>query len=261
MLPNRVFGKITPVAIMSAVILASPLSAFANNTVTAPVSGFARSFLLGNHLANATVTVLETGLKLETDKDGHFGPFEYPVGEPLTLQFEKWGYKTTQSATIIVPPEGLTGPYNNVTFQVPSIETFYLFSYLIGADIDKESCHLTSTITAFHKTMDDVPQGIEDAEVTIDPGVDQRAFYFGIYKSGPLKGKTNPFVRGLKQSSEDGGVAFFNLPPRDEPYVISAKKDGISFTQATFLCRKGAFINISPPRGPSVIKNQSVATN
>ena len=250
MLTKRVLGKIAPIAAASVMLATGSITAYANTVETAPVSGFARSFLLGKHLANATVTVLETGLKLATDKDGHFGPFQYPVGEPITLEFEKWGYKTTQSATIIMPAEGLTGPFNNVTFQVPSVETYYLFSYLIGASIDKNSCHLTSTITAYHKILDDAPQGVEGAIAQITPAVDQRPFYFGIYESGPLKGKTNPFTRGLKKSSEDGGIAFFNLPPRDEPYVISASKDGVHFSEATFRCRKGAFINISPPRGP-----------
>jgi hypothetical protein len=54
----------------------------------------------------------------------------------------------------------------------------------------------------------------------------------------------------LNKTSEDGGVAFFNLPPRDEPYVISAEKSGVKFTEAVFTCKKGVFINISPPRGP-----------
>ena len=57
---------------------------------TAPVAGFARSFLLGMKLSNATITVLETGEKFHTDRTGYFGPFQYPVGKPITLQFEKW---------------------------------------------------------------------------------------------------------------------------------------------------------------------------
>jgi hypothetical protein len=201
-------------------------------------------------LGNATITILETGQKFKTDKDGHFGPFQYPVGEPITLQFDKWGYKTTQSDTVIVPPTGLSGPYDNITFQVPSIESYYLLANIIGATIDENSCHVTSTVTGYHKTMDDLPQGEVDAIATISPAVNESPFYFGIYTSGPLKGKTNPFTHGLNKTSEDGGVAFFNLPPRDEPYVISAEKSGVKFTEAVFTCKKGVFINISPPRGP-----------
>lgn len=218
--------------------------------ITAPVSGFARSFVMGTPLADATITVLETGLKIKTDKKGNFGPFNYPVGKPITLLFEKFGYKTTQSGTIIVPSNGLNGPYDNITFQIPSLETYYLLAAVVGAKIDDNSCHVTSTITAYHKTMDDDPQGEEQAKAVLIPYVNETPFYFDIFTSGPLKGKTNPFTKGLVQTSEDGGVAFFNLPPRVEPYTLTAVKSGVVFSEAHFICRKGMFINISPPRGP-----------
>lgn len=230
------------------------ISTIAAAMETAPVSGFAKSFLMGTRLANATITVLETGQKFTTDNTGHFGPFEYPVGKSITLQFEKWGFKTTQSDTVIVPRNGLNGPYDNITFQVPSTISYYLLAKIIGATIDENSCHLASTITAYHKTLHDIPQGIADAVVTLSPSTSEQPFYFGIYESGLLKDKTNPFKHDLTKTSEDGGVAFFNLPPRDQPYVISAEKDGVVFSKATFLCKKGAFINISPPRGPMVLK-------
>ena len=119
--------------------------------------------------------------------------------------------------------------------------------------MDPEKCHVTTTITAYHKTLDDIPQGEPAAKVTLYPATDETPFYFDIFKSGPLKGKTNPFVRGLTETSEDGGVAFFNLPPSEKPYVLSAEKEGVVFTKAAFICNKGAFINISPPDGPMVM--------
>lgn len=219
-------------------------------SATAPVSGFARSFILNMAIANAKITILETGQALKTDNNGHFGPIEYPIGKPITLVLEKWGYKTTQSGTIIVPPGGLTSPYNNITFQVPSIETYYLLAAIVGATIDENKCHVTTTISAYHKTLNDDPQGEPNADVSLIPAVDEKPFYFDIFKEGPLKGKTNPFTKNLIHTSEDGGMAFFNLPPRDEPYVITATKSGVTFSEAQFLCRKGVFINISPPQGP-----------
>lgn len=233
--------------------ISANLPCSAASQATAPIAGFAQSFLLNMKLANGTVTVLETGQKFITDSNGRFGPFQYLVGKPITLQFEKWGYRTTQSATVIVPPEGLANTYDNISFQVPSMMTYYLLAKIIGATIDENSCHVTSTITAFHKTLDDVPQGITGATVTLSPAMHEVPFYFDIYKGGLLKGKTNPFTRGLTATSEDGGVAFFNLPPRDEPYVISAQKDGMKFTESKFICRKGVFINISPPKGPMAL--------
>ncbi len=216
----------------------------------APVTGFTQSFITNNPIANANITVLETGQTGLSNEKGEFGPINYPVGKSITLRFKKVGYKTTQSATVIVPPDGLNSPYNNITFQVPAIELYYLLIAIVGAKVDPNSCHVTTTIIAYHKTLHDVPQGEPGATITLTPYVNEIPFYFDIFKDGPLKGQTNPFTRGLTTTSEDGGVALFNLPPRDQPYTISAVKSGVTFTSAQFICRKGEFINISPPQGP-----------
>lgn len=237
-----------------ATILFIQPAAYASKEGFAPVSGFARSFIMGSEIANATITIVETGQKIYTDNHGKFGPIDYPIGKPITLMLEKWGYHTTQSGTIIVPPEGLTGPYNNITFQVPSSESYYLLSTIVGASEDANACHVAVTITAYHKNMDDDPQGEEGATVNISTRTDQPPFYFDIFRSGPLKGKTNPFTKGLTRTSEDGGVLIFNLPPQDKPYTVTATKAGTLFTEAQFLCRKGVFVNISPPRGPMALK-------
>jgi len=230
------------------------LSSYAQPPKVAPVAGFARSFIFGSAISNAEITILETEQKLKTDNEGHFGPFNYPVGKPITLLLKKWNYKTTQSATIIVPPEGLLGPYNQITFQVPSVESYYILRTIIGGKEDANSCHVATTITAYGKTMDDDPQGEENAYVTFTPHIYTTPFYFDIFKSGPLEGKTNPFTKGLKNTSEDGGVLLFNLPAQDKLYTLSAQKAGLKFTKVKFWCRKGAFINISPPRGPTASK-------
>jgi hypothetical protein len=233
---------------LSALFLINPLHA---EQSTAPVSGFARSFIFSSALSDATITVNETGQHFTTNDDGHFGPFNYPIGKPITLTLEKWGYKTTQSATVILTPDGANGPYSNITFQVPSIQTFFLLSKMIGATVDDDSCHLTATITQFHKTMDDIPQGIAGAEIVLTPSVNVKPFYFDIITKGPLANKTYPFSNKLTQTSEDGGVAVFNLPPRAEPYTLTAKKPGVKFSKVLFLCKKGVFINLSPPQGPT----------
>lgn len=220
---------------------------------SAPVKGFARSFLTGEPIPDATVQVLESGLSLKTDKDGKFGPFYHPIGQRITLEISKSGYVTTQSATVMVPAEGLIGPYDNITFQVPSTYVFYLLSKTVGAKLDDESCHVTATVTAYHKTMDDIPQGEKDSVVMLQPAIKPAPFYFDIFTSGPLKGKTYPFPTGLTSTSDDGGVAFFNVPPSDKPYHIVAVKKGVQFSDAEFMCAKGKFINLSPPRGPSAM--------
>ncbi len=246
--------SVRKLALLIASTLCLTSNSFAGKDDFAPVSGFARSFITGTEISDGTITVLETGLQLKTDSHGRFGPFLYPVGKPITLVFEKWGYKTTQSGTTIVPSGGLTGPHDNITFQVPSIETYYLLATIIGVNFDKNSCHVVTTVTAFGKTMDDDEQGEPGAKITLTPYVNEVPFYFDIFTEGPLKGKTNPFTKGLTLTTRDGGVGFYNLPPRDEPYTISAEKDGVKFTSAQFICRKDAFINISPPRGPMALE-------
>lgn len=247
-------NKLT-LSVLAIAALALPVSGnSSNNDGTAPVSGFAMSFLSGEIIPGAKITVMETGQTVETDPRGHFGPINHPIGTPITLVLEKSGYVTTQSGTFIVPKQGLIGPYDNITFQVPSTYVYYLLKKAVGAYEDPESCHLTSTIIAYHKTLDDIPQGEADATVSITPNVKETPFYFDIFKSGPLKGKTYPFPTGITKTSDDGGIAYFNLPPRDEPYTLSAQKDGVTFNSVQFICRKGAFINISPPGGPMAQK-------
>jgi len=241
------------IKIISAFILACMTCisvSYARPILTAPVSGFARSFILGTEISNATITILETGEKITTDTHGNFGPFRYPIGKPITLRFEKWNYKTTQSATFIVPKEGLSGPYDNITFQIPSLESFYLLKTIIGGKENADDCHVSTTIIKYHKTMNDIPQGEEGAKLTITPAIETPPFYFGIFESGPLKGKTNPFTKDLPSTSEDGGAAYFNVPASVKPYTLTAEKDGVKFSQVKFICNRGAFINISPPTGP-----------
>lgn len=235
--------------IVLSILLFMTTLAYANENM-APVSGFAKEFIMGTPITNATITIVETGQKIKTDNNGNFGPFPYPVGKPITLILEKFGYKTTQTATVDVPPEGLTGPHNNMTFQVASMATYYLLNAIIGGKMDDKKCHVVTTVLAYGKTMDDDPQGEEHAKIKLTPYVDETPFYFDIFKDGPLKGKTNPFTKGLVETTADGGVGFYNLPPSDQPYLITAEKDGVTFTTAKFICRKDMLINISPPQGP-----------
>lgn len=219
---------------------------------TAPVSGFARSFLTYEPIPDAKITILETGKEFNTDGNGRFGPFQYPVGEDITLILEKKGFHTTQSATLTVPPEGLTGIHHEISFQVPSDFAYKLFEYTLWVKVDENACQITAALTAHKKTMADIPQGEPGAVGKLTPEVNIKPFYFGIFESGPLKDKTNPLQHNLTSSSFDGGIGYLNLPPRDEPYKLTAVKAGVTFNEVKFKARKGAFINISPPHGPMV---------
>jgi len=114
---------------------------------------------------------------------------------------------------------------------------------------DPTKCHLVTTVTAKNRTTWNDPQGEPDSVVSLDYQTDlQNIFYFGY-----LDGLTDPFVRGLNSTSLDGGVIFFNVEPRAEPYVIRAHKKGLKFSETRMTCHKpNQFINAAPPHGPRV---------
>jgi hypothetical protein len=238
------------------------------------VSGFVRSFISGKPIPDATITALENeALSYKTDSAGKFGPFEWPIGQPITLVFNKpgsfWtGYRTTQTATLIVPPEGINNPnyLKNISFQVPSNMAFKFFAIAMGKIEDPEACQIAATITPPNMTMDDIPQGMEGVTATLSPqsmtmgdiskdmeGVratlspqtQLNSFYFGMF---PIIHKTNPFISVLNATSLDGGVAFLNVPPGD--YIMEAKKEGVTFSKVSLKARKGVVVNASPPHGP-----------
>lgn len=243
-------GKLISAIFLSILITQTTIAA----PSTAPVSGFARSFGSGDVITDAKVTILETGENVQLNSKGEFGPIQWPVGKPITFVVEKIGYRTTQTATVIVPPEGLNTDYNNFSLQPVDYFSFGMIAVAMGVTLDENKCHLATTVAAFHKTIKDLPQGEKDATVTLIPNpTSATPYYFDIFKDWPLKNYPNPTTRGLTQTTEDGGVIFANLEPRDEPYVLMAYKPGVSFTQMSFICRKGMFINASPPRGPVVL--------
>ncbi|WP_019216660.1 carboxypeptidase-like regulatory domain-containing protein [Legionella tunisiensis] len=224
---------------------------------TVLISGFARSFISGEPIADATITVVENEtLTFKTDVNGRFGPFEWPAGEAITLRFEKpgslWsGYKTTQTATLIPPSEGINNQnyLKNISFQVPSNLAYKFLSFAMGVTEDPQACQIAATITPPNTTMDDIPQGVEGVKATLSPDVNIRPFYFGIF---PVIHKTNPFIRTLEATSLDGGVAFLNVPPGD--YTIEVTKDDIPFSKVTIKARQGVVVNASPPNGPTMLQ-------
>ena len=215
-----------------------------------PVSGFARSFVTGWPIIDATITVLEDArFECHTDSKGHFGPIWCYVGAPVTLRLEKkgsWcaGYRTTQSATIIVPPEGLDHPNYlfNVSFQVPSNIAFSLFSCAMGIAEKRGTCQIALTVTPPGKTMDDIPQGEEGVEVSLVNAPRIQPYYLGIF---PGIHKTNFFSRH-KSTSKDGGVIFPNVPAG--VYKLKAVK-GNQTSEIMVTASEDVLVNASPPYG------------
>lgn len=227
------------------------------------VLGFAQSFIGDRAIKKALIKRLDNKQQYQTDQQGKFH-FCVKPGTKLTLSIHKssflpWkNYKDTQTGTYIVSKHGLVGPFNNVTFQVPLMSTYHLLKAIIveerGISLDPSKCNVVTTVTAYHKTLNDDPQGEPGAVIVLRHlgklvHLKNKPFYFGI-----MKGKTNPFTPNLKQTSLDGGVLIYNLRPSKIPYEITAKKSGVRFNRRFFLCQAGEFINLSPPNGPMVQK-------
>ena len=222
---------------------------------TAPVSGFARSFISGKPIDDAMITILEDDTaQFKTNKHGCFGPIEWPIEKPITLVLQKPGYRTTQTATINIPSHGINNPnpLYNISFQVLSNFAFTLFSYSMRMTEDKNACQVATTITPPKTTLDNIPQGEPNVEVTLSPDPNVKPFYFDMF---PFIHKTNPF-RGLKSTSLDGGVVFANIP--EGKYTLRAKKEDILFTEVTIIARKGVLVNASPPFGLTVLEYRNV---
>lgn len=212
------------------------------------VEGHAFSFGLGGMISGALITCLEDStLQLKTNSAGYFS-FLAAVNETLTLQLQAPWYTTTQTSTLTVPPEGFTGVQNEVTFQVAMTIVFDLLEAIISVKAEAGMCQFCVTVCAYNMTLHDDPQGEANTTVTIEPTYPgSTPFYFGVTADN----KTNPFIRGLNETSLDGGVLFLNVPPSDQTYVIRAHKDGKEFSQTVMKCvTPGRFVNGSPPQSP-----------
>jgi hypothetical protein len=230
-----------------------------------PVTGFAKSFVGHQLISHAHVDVFNTKRQLFTDKNGRFMFYAKP-GEKITLVLTKKSYwpwanfQRTQTGTFIVPSNGFHGLHRELTFQVPEQITYNLLREIIklrrNVVINPNACQVAATITAENKTLADDLQGEAGAQVIVSHHgkvlKNITTIYFGI-----LFNKTNPFSLLGNSTSQDGGVVILNLPASDELYKISAKKPDTHFTSKYFYCRPGAFINLSPPHGVSVVSKVS----
>lgn len=233
-----------------------------------PISGFAEKFASDKKIENAEIALYIYGegntaqAKVKTDKAGRFN-FCVDSGQTITLTFSpppstsilKPHYISVQSETLVVPREGLNGIYDEITFQVPTRFTYETLRKIItdlrSTLIVKDSCVIVTTVSDYHKTMKDLPQGVENAKIRLNDSEvfsdKNKPYYFGIT---PFLNITNPFSSYRTQTSKDGGVLIYNLPASDKIQTLSAYKPGYVFSTVKFVCRDGAFINISPPRGP-----------
>ena len=263
MYKKYLFVLMAVISLFSLFVLCPVVMACSDGKVN--VSGYAQSFVWDKKIKDAEIVLSYYSYKVpdlntRTDADGRFSFCVVP-GKYITLTLNKNSrsplddYKTTQTGTYYVPDSGLQGKYDEITFQVPRTVTFSILKKVIelsrGVTLDPNDCQLAMTITDYHKTLDDLPQGIEGSKVTIDNHIlpyyrYNQPFYFGIYNQ-----KTWPFSGDRVTTSNDGGVVVYNIQPGPAMRKIGAYKQGVTFSSSHFVCTGGAFINISPPRSPS----------
>jgi len=217
--------------------------------------------LLGEMLEGATYAVLERPDlgQMTTGAGGAFG-FGAQVGDNVTIVMSKDEYRTTQTSTMRVLPGPTYAGTTELTVQIPSTVMWEFMKLIVekesGVSMDSSACQVVVTVCAANKTMENVPQGEPNTTVAIHPPMPAGSappFYFGAFKEGLLKNLTDPFAKGLTSTSFDGGVVFLNVPASDEPYVITAYKEGIvDFSYTVIQCTAGSFVNGSPPWGPEV---------
>mgnify|MGYP000099900421 CR=1 FL=1 len=74
-------------------------------------------------------------------------------------------------------------------------------------------CQFVVTVSAYNLTLKSFPQGEINSTCSISPNPGlSGTYYFGTW--GKLSNMTNPFEKGLKATSWDGGVALINVAPR-----------------------------------------------
>lgn len=209
-------------------------------TPTFRVSGDAFPFNQGfdARLEGATISVLEApGFPLVTEADGHFLFHGFTAGAEVTLLLEHPDYHLIQTGT-----QTLTdGDVEQLTFQAVDHPTYDLLATVLGITPDDGACQIATTVTRVGKSLyDPGAHGEAGATVTIDPPVpaDHGPVYFN---ASVIPQKS------LTETSEDGGVVFFNVPVGE--YTMTAHKEGVTFAPVRLKCRAGLLVNASPPHG------------
>ena len=265
-----------------------------------------RWFIADFPIRGATVHVLNEGegehgfvLSRQTDRNGKIS-FQWPVGEELTLQLLPSPLNARmQSATVVVPEEGLTGEFGEITFQAASVPTYIAFRMALRMKYfslgGEDMCTVVTTVTPPDKSLYDCPHGLAGVQVDLDPPNYDQKYYFGIIEDGVLDCKMdfisffgqaginylyhrlqNPFhtrnrnnfstpigLLEMDRTSEDGGVMFLNVQARAEPYTMVARdplNPNRRFSSPKFYCYKGGLVNASPPHGVTLIEDETSGT-
>ncbi len=248
----------------SLLLIQAPLALASN----APVYIYAEPAGSKKPLENITIDDLIKGIPVDdwnySNKLYHFNSL---IGQDLTLLFQHNHYKTSQSATFSISPNGYTGTHSLISWQPINTILWKALKYsteIVNLTKMKDGyCQVLTTVSEKGKTLDDDPQG--EAGATVDLVSDSWTLpvkpYSKVFYLGILAKKTFP-MPNLKSTTADGGVIFLNVEPGHK-YKIITNKVGVKFTQPEFICKpqlwdqlglsETILINISPPQGPTVV--------
>ncbi len=193
----------------------------------------------GARVSGATVSILELPERsVVTGDDAHFRFEGIQVGTKVTLVVEHPNFKTTQSATVVVGPNGID-PFS---VQVVPKTLFAALSGLVPLPVEEEShCIIASTVARTGGSLYvHLRQGAAGASVSLEPAPAP--------ESGPIY-FNEAVLPDTEQptTSKDGGVLFYRLDPGE--YVMSATRDDTVFNHVTLNCRAGIVVNAGPPLG------------
>ena len=217
---------------------------------TTTVSGRAYRFdPTFSHLAGGEVDVVERPdlPVVVTDADGFFAIDGLHVGEDASFVLTHRDFWPTQTPTVIPDAGGI----DDLTFQVPPRIIVRLLSLVLWEALDPGRCQIA--VTATPDGGDPFSPGLAGVQVSIDPPLpaENGPFYFQIFEIPGWPMIDIP-VRGLTETTDDGGAVFVNVPPGE--YVITGAMPGETFNSRRLKCRAGMLVNAAPPYGLSPIE-------
>jgi hypothetical protein len=206
-------------------------------SITGDVFAFMKE-VPGPRVSGAVISVLEQPDKTATTgADGHFEIDGLDAGSDVTLVMSHPDFYPTQSATYTLGPNGIH------PFAIQALSTS-LFKALSGLFTNLEQdthCVLATTVTRLGGTLHVmVRQGEPGAALTISPAAADTM--------GPVYFGENVLPdMSLTATTKDGGALYYHVLPGD--YVVSAQKDGVTFSPVKMKCRAGFLVNAGPPIG------------
>ncbi|NUP13387.1 MAG: carboxypeptidase regulatory-like domain-containing protein [Polyangiaceae bacterium] len=193
----------------------------------------------GERIEGATVSIVEhPEMSVVTGADAHFRFEGLEEGTAVTLLVEHPDFKTTQTATITLGPNGVD-PFS---IQVVPNSLFNALSSLVPLPVEEDKyCVIATTVARLGGSLYVyLRQGAAGAAVSLDPPVSA--------ESGPIYFNENVLPDpDQPATSKDGGVLFYRVPPGD--YVMTAQRPDTLLNEVRFQCRAGVIVNAGPPLG------------